>query len=182
MVAHRFRGDYITWPIVVKGLLHRSSFVCVPWSLPRQERRERKKQQEKTSGCGWCESHFHAPCQRYIKRSINKQPITTHLSVNNSLSDYAVRLLQSGGRRKPEVFSIAASPRVKSLMRSPTCRWPRREWKLVPRRLRPIMADFVENIIGLNGPFCRTWSRDLPTLKFKTWHFVNIRNEKSKKK
>ena len=44
------------------------------------------------------------------------------------------------------------------------------------------MADFVENIIGLNGPFCRTWSRDLPTLKFKTWHFVNIRNEKSKKK
>ena len=28
---------------------------------------------------------------------------------------------------------------------------------------------------------CRTWSRDLPTLKFKTWHFVNTRNGKSRK-
>ena len=38
-------------------------------------------------------------CQLYITRSVNKQPIT-HLSVNNSQSEYAVRFLQSGGRVK----------------------------------------------------------------------------------
>ena len=27
----------------------------------------------------------------------------------------------------------------------------------------------------------RTWSRDLPTLTFKTWHFVSTRNKKSRK-
>ena len=29
---------------------------------------------------------------------------------------------------------------------------------------------------------CRTCLFDLPTLKFKTWHFVSTRNEKSRKK
>ena len=33
-----------------------------------------------------------------ITRLIHKQPITTHLSVNNSQSEYAIRFLQSGGR------------------------------------------------------------------------------------
>ena len=37
-------------------------------------------------------------CQIYITRSINKQPIATHLSVNNSQSEYAVRFLQSERR------------------------------------------------------------------------------------
>ena len=31
------------------------------------------------------------------------------------------------------------------------------------------------------GPNCRTWSRDLPTFKFNTWHFVNTRNGKRRK-
>ena len=40
------------------------------------EREEREKR-KKTSGSGWCKSHYHAT-----------QPITTHLSVNNSQSEY----------------------------------------------------------------------------------------------
>ena len=36
--------------------------------------------------------------RQVLRESINKQPITTHLSVNTSQSEYAVRFLQSGGR------------------------------------------------------------------------------------
>ena len=37
-------------------------------------------------------------------------------------------------------------------------------------------------LIQVNKALCRTWSCDLPTLKFNTGHFVNTRNEKSRKK
>ena len=33
-----------------------------------------------------------------IARSVNKQPITTHVLVSNSQLEYAIRFLQSGGR------------------------------------------------------------------------------------
>ena len=33
-----------------------------------------------------------------IVRSVNKQPITTHVLVSNSQLEYAIRFLQSGGR------------------------------------------------------------------------------------
>ena len=36
-------------------------------------------------------------------------------------------------------------------------------------------------VIWVNQALCRTWSRDLPTVRFKTWHFVITRNEKSRK-
>ena len=34
---------------------------------------------------------------------------------------------------------------------------------------------------ALELALCRTWSCDLLTLKFKTWHFVSTRNVKSRK-
>ena len=36
------------------------------------------------------------------------------------------------------------------------------------------------NFSVVQWALCRTWSRDLPTLKIKTWHLVNTRNEKSR--
>ena len=46
--------------------------------------------------------------------------------------------------------------------------------------------DFYQNLLNLLKPykdtvFQSTWSRDLPTVRFKTRHFVNNRNEKSRK-
>ena len=48
--------------------------------LPRiDETRERKKQQEKTSGSGRCESHYHATIGVNQHHEIDyKNPITTH--------------------------------------------------------------------------------------------------------
>ena len=51
-------------------------------SPQRDNTRERKKWQEKTSGSGQYESHYHATIdvnQLNTTRSINKRPITTHL-------------------------------------------------------------------------------------------------------
>ena len=53
------------------------------------ETRERKKRRAKTSGCRRCESHYHATM---VSRESSKQPITTHLSVNTSQSEYAYKV------------------------------------------------------------------------------------------
>ena len=54
-----------------------------------REDRERKRHREKAPGSVWCESdHYHATIGSInITRSINKQPITTHLWVNKSQSE-----------------------------------------------------------------------------------------------
>ena len=71
-----------------------STVATLPWSqrfsFAQREKRE-KKRREKTSGSRRCKSHYHAmiPVSIKIMRSINKQQITTHLSVNNRQSEYA---------------------------------------------------------------------------------------------
>ena len=86
-------------------------FVCisvcmfVPWSqrfsfaVKRRDKREKEVARENL----WLQVmrislSCYNRCQLYITRSINKQPIATHLPDNNSQSEYAVRFLQSGGR------------------------------------------------------------------------------------
>ena len=56
------------------------------FAVKRQGKRERKKRREKSSGSGRCKSHYHA------RESINKQPITSHLSVNTKQSEYAYKV------------------------------------------------------------------------------------------
>ena len=67
--------------------------VCLlPW-VPevffRREKREKEAAREKL----WLRAmRISLSCCNHIMRSINKQPITTHLSVNNSNSEYAVSI------------------------------------------------------------------------------------------
>ena len=83
--------------------------VSIPWSqrfsfaAKRQEKRERERERERErSGerkplvAGDANLTIMLRC--VSRESINKQPITTHLSVNTSQSEYAIRFLQSGGR------------------------------------------------------------------------------------
>ena len=76
---YRLKLKIQTWYPGPRGFLS-------PW---RDEKRERKKRREKTSVCGRCE---------WSRESINKQPMTTHLSVNTSQSKYVITFFQSGGR------------------------------------------------------------------------------------
>ena len=81
--------------------------VSIPWSqrfsfaAKRQEKRERERERERSGErkplvAGDANLTIMLRC--VSRESINKQPITTHLSVNTSQSEYAIRFLQSGGR------------------------------------------------------------------------------------
>ena len=88
---------FMGWVVKIKCLsMPNSSKHCPSWypgtrgflSPWRDKRRERKKLQEKTSGCGRCESHYYAT--RCHKNRLATS--TAHLSVNNRESEYAYKV------------------------------------------------------------------------------------------
>ena len=148
MYKHQTQCKYVLFEIIeVFTLVWEVSF-----TVKRRDRREKE-------ACGdrnlWLRAmrislSCYNRCQLYITRSINKQPITTHLSVNNSKSEHTVRFLESGGRFR---FWPIGAARSINCHRQPEVFWPLLS---SPFRLLQLHGSSLNNL--WHPGYCMMWN------------------------